>query len=84
MTEIGTVINSVTDIASGEVNTRLTPGGGVNLIGSKIRISGDNATIGIILTNEATSETTTIPLNAILTNNPSKISFVVPASLPKD
>ncbi|MDD4992198.1 MAG: DUF4469 domain-containing protein [Paludibacter sp.] len=83
MAEIGTVINSVTDVTSGEVNTRLTPGGGVNLVGSKIRIAGDNPANGIILTNQATSEATVIALNAILTNDPSKVSFVVPATLPK-
>ena len=83
MAEIGTVINSVTDVASGEVNTRLTPGGGVNLLGSKIKIAGDNAANGIILTNQANSETTVVALNAILTNDPSKVSFVVPATLPK-
>lgn len=83
MAVIGTVINSVTDVASGEVNSRLTPGGGVNLIGSKIKIAGDNAANGIILTNEVTSETTVIALNAILTNDPSKVSFVVPADLAK-
>ncbi|MEI8272175.1 MAG: DUF4469 domain-containing protein [Paludibacter sp.] len=83
MAEAGTVINSVTDVTTGEVNTRLTPGGGVNLVGSKIRITGDNVANGIILTNQATSETTVIALNSILTNDPSKVSFVVPATLPK-
>jgi hypothetical protein len=83
MAAIGTVINSVTDVTTGEVNTRLTPGGGVNLIGSKIKIAGDNAANGIILTNQETSETTIIALNTILTNDPSKVSFVVPATLVK-
>lgn len=83
MAEIGTVINSVTDVTSGEINSRLTPGGGVNMTGSKIRITGDNPANGIILTNQATNDTTVIPLNAILTNDPSKVSFVVPATLPK-
>ncbi len=83
MAEIGTIINSVTDVTSGEINSRLTPGGGVNLTGSKIKITGDNAANGIILTNEANSETTVIALNAILINDPSKVSFIVPATLPK-
>jgi len=83
MAEIGTVINSVTDVTSGEVNTRLTPGGGVNLVGSKIKIAGDNAANGITLTNQTTSESTVIALNTILVNDPSKVSFVVPATLAK-
>jgi hypothetical protein len=81
MAEIGTVINSVTDVSSGELNTRLTAGGGVNITGSKIKISGDNAANGISLGNQATSEATLIVVNAILTNDPSKITFIVPAGL---
>lgn len=83
MAEIGTVINSVTDVTTGEMNTRLTPGGGVNLTGSKIKIAGDSAANGIILTNQTTNDTTVIALNAILTNDPSKVSFIVPATLAK-
>jgi len=81
MAEIGTVINSVTDVSSGELNNRLTVGGGVNITGSKIKIAGDNAANGISLINQATSDATLIAANAILTNDPSKISFIVPAGL---
>ena len=81
MAEIGTVINTVTDVASGEVNTRLTPGGGVNITGSKIKIAGDNPTVGIALINQANKEITSIALNTVLTNEPSKLSFIVPATL---
>lgn len=83
MAEIGIVINTVTDVSSGEVNTRLTPGGGVNLAGSKIRIVGDKPEIGLQLINQITSEVTSIPMNSILTNEPSKVSFIVPATLAK-
>jgi len=81
MAEIGTVINSVTDVSSGEVNSRLTAGGGVNITGSKIKIIGENAANGISLVNQATSEATLIATNAILTNDPSKVSFIVPTGL---
>lgn len=83
MAEIGTVINSVTDVSSGEVNTRLTPGGGINLLGSKIKIAGENTANGIILTNQTNAEVTVIALNTILINDPSKVSFIVPVSLAK-
>lgn len=78
----GLAINSLIDVSSGEENKRLTPGGGVNLTGSKIRINGDAQGVGISLINQITNESTTIPANSILTNEPSKISFVVPATLP--
>ncbi|MGC9151139.1 MAG: DUF4469 domain-containing protein [Microbacter sp.] len=81
MAASGLVINSVTDVTSGEVNSRLTPGGGVNLTGNKIKIDGANATVGISLTNEETKEVTSIAKTAVLVNDPSKITFVVPASL---
>ena len=82
MATSGTVINSVIDVASGEENTRLTPGGAVNLTGSKIKIAGDSPICGIVLTNEDTGVGTGIPMNTIAINNPSKITFVVPTALP--
>jgi hypothetical protein len=82
MAQSSLVINSITDVASGETNTRLTPGGGVNLAGAKIRIVGDSADNGIRLTDQASGTVTLIPANAILLNDPSKVSFVVPADLP--
>jgi len=81
MAEIGTVINSATDVTSGEVNSRLTPGGGVNLVGNKIKITGDNPSIGISLINQATNEVIAIPSTSILVNDPSKITFIVPATI---
>ena len=81
MAASGLAINSVTDVSSGEVNTKLTPGGGANIIGSKIKIVGTDEGVGLKLTNESTSEATVIPTTSILQNDPSKISFVVPAGL---
>ncbi|MDD2216031.1 MAG: DNA-binding domain-containing protein [Parabacteroides sp.] len=47
----GTVINSVTDVTSGEENGKLTPGGGVNLIGPRIRIDSIAPEMGLKLRN---------------------------------
>ncbi|MFT4071714.1 MAG: DUF4469 domain-containing protein [Dysgonamonadaceae bacterium] len=82
MASSGTFVNSVMDVTSGEENARLTPGGAVNLIGTKMKIAGDNPEIGIHLINENDNSVTLIPTNAIATNSPSKITFVVPATLP--
>jgi hypothetical protein len=81
MAQSGIVINSVVDVSSGEENTRLTPGGGVNLAGIKIRIAGDNPDNGIMLI-EHNGTVTLIPPTSILVNEPSKVSFIVPAYLP--
>jgi hypothetical protein len=82
MASVGVAINTLTDVASGEVNARLTPGGGVNLAGSKIKIIGDSPSNGVSLINQADETAVKIPATAILINDPSKISFVVPADLP--
>ncbi len=81
MAASGTAINLVTDVVSGEENTRLTPGGGVNMTGSRIKIDGDGAGVGLSLTNQETNEVVAIPKTSILVNDPSKITFIVPADL---
>ena len=82
MASVGSYINSVTDVTTGEVNTRLTPGGGVNLTGSKIKITGDHPANGIALINQMMQTETMIPASAILRNEPSNLTFIVPAGLP--
>lgn len=82
MAQIGIAINCITDVTTGEENSRLTPGGGVNIIGSKIKIEGTDPNIGINLINLNTNEIISIPMTSILVNDPSKISFIVPASIP--
>lgn len=80
MATVGTFINTVTDVASGETNSRLTPGGGANLTGSRMKIlEGDE---GIKLLRQDSDGEVAIPRNSILVNDPSKISFIVPASVP--
>jgi hypothetical protein len=82
MASSGTVINSLIDKSSGEENTRLTPGGGVNLTGSKIRIAGESADNGIRLTEQNTGAEHLIPMETILVNDPKKVTFIVPVGLP--
>ncbi|MDR1623443.1 MAG: DUF4469 domain-containing protein [Tannerellaceae bacterium] len=81
MASSGTVINSVTDVSSGEVNTRLTPGGGVNLEGTKIKIAGQDGRNGLMFL-DANNIVYDVYPKSILVNDPKKISFIVPA-LPK-
>jgi hypothetical protein len=82
MAQSGLFINSLTDVASGEVNARITPGGGVNLTGVKIKIAGEAPGVGLHLTEINTETVTEIPATSILINEPSKITFIVPANLP--
>ncbi|MCK9618820.1 MAG: DUF4469 domain-containing protein, partial [Lentimicrobiaceae bacterium] len=82
MAASGLFVNSVTDVTTGAVNSRLSPGGGVNLSGSRIKIEGTDPAIGIHLINQQTSEVITIPQTSLLINDPSKLTFIVPATLP--
>ena len=82
MAVVGIVINTLTDVTTGDVNGRITPGGGVKITGSKIKIDGDSATVGINLINQATNEITGIAKTSILVNDPSKVTFIVPSTLP--
>ncbi|MDP4271688.1 MAG: DNA-binding domain-containing protein [Bacteroidota bacterium] len=77
----GLTINSLTDVSSGEVNSRITPGGGVNLTGTRIKIDGENPANGITLTNQQSNEVVAIPKTSLLVNDPSKITFIVPSGL---
>lgn len=79
----GTMINSVTDVTSGKVNNMLTPGGGVNLTGTRIRIEGGHPSVGLRLVNMETLEETRIPPGSILANKPSNLTFIVPPDLPE-
>jgi hypothetical protein len=82
MASTGVVINSVTDVFTGEVNQRLTPGGGVNLAGSKIKIAGEDSSVGLFLILQETQDVISISMGSILINEPSKISFILPNDLP--
>ena len=82
MATVGVVVNTVTDVTTGEVNASITPGGAVNITGSKMKIAGDNPACGIALTNEADGTVTLIAATAIAINEPAKITFVAPAALP--
>jgi hypothetical protein len=82
MAQSAIFINSLTDVTSGEKNSLLTPGGGVHVAGNRIKIVGTEAGIGIHLVNINTEETFTIAAPSILTNEPSKLTFIVPVDLP--
>jgi hypothetical protein len=82
MANSGAIVNSLTDLVSGEINTRLTPGGGATLSGSKIRIAGKNPGNGIRLIDQGTREVYAIPKESLILNDPKTVSFIIPALPP--
>lgn len=82
MAQTGLFINALTDVTSGEVNARITPSGGVNLTGSKIKLAGEAPGMGIYFTEVNSGQVHTVPLTLVLINEPSRITFIVPNNLP--
>lgn len=81
MASIGTFINTVFDVSSGELNSILTPGGAVNLTGTKMKIAGEDPSNGVKLIDVATDTHIPIDPSAIAINDPSKVTFVLPLDL---
>jgi hypothetical protein len=84
MAKVPNMISSIEDVVTGEVNVCLTRGGMVHIHGNKIKIAGSDSTVGLKLTSSKTGAVVDIPTTAIGINNPSRISFVVPADLTPD
>jgi hypothetical protein len=82
MAASGAYINTLTDAISGETDAVITAGGAVNLTGVKIRIAGDAPGVGLHLTEINGDAAVDIPSTSIAVNEPSRITFIVPASLP--
>jgi hypothetical protein len=82
MASSGTFVNHLIDKSSGEENSTLTPGGGVNLTGIKIKIAGESDENGIRLIEQNSGVEYPIPMETILVNDPKKVTFIVPIDLP--
>ncbi|SEM14983.1 protein of unknown function [Chryseobacterium taichungense] len=77
--EASAVILQVTDVKSGSVNDLLTPGRNLKIMGSKIKVAGDDASVGIYFVDTATQGRTKVEQSDIVTNNPSEVMVVIPA-----
>lgn len=73
-------ITSVTDVASGAVNTKLTPGGGLTGIGQRVKIAGEEGdAVGFFFVKDGSQTSVAVPMNSVLRNDPSAFSFIIPA-----
>ena len=75
-------INWLVDLVSATANETLTPGGSVRLSGLKMKVEGDDPTVGLKLLHMETQAEYNVPLSAIPVNKSKEIVFVVPAGLP--
>jgi len=71
-------IVQVIDIKSGSINDLLTPNKAMKIIGSKLKIVGDNPANGIYFVNQDTQERTQVDISDFVTNYPSELVFIIP------
>jgi hypothetical protein len=71
-------IGQVTDTATGAINETLTPGRLLIVQGKKLKLTGDDPSVGIYFTNCLTAESHKVPAGSILENHPAKLLLVVP------
>ncbi|WP_346985864.1 DNA-binding domain-containing protein [Chryseobacterium sp. POE27] len=76
--ESSAVILQVTDVKSGSVNDLLTPGRNLKIVGSKIKVAGEDASIGVFFVDATTQARTKVDSSDIVTNNPSEVMVVIP------
>ncbi|WP_346984357.1 DNA-binding domain-containing protein [Chryseobacterium sp. POE27] len=76
--EASAAILQVADVKSGSVNDLLTPGRNLKIVGSKIKVTGDDASVGVYFVDATTQERTKVEQSDIVTNNPSEVMVVIP------
>lgn len=72
------VIQEVTDMKSGSVNDRLTPGRNLRIRGDKLKIAGDHSGIGIYFVNQADGKRIRVEDDEIVINHPSELMIIIP------
>ncbi len=76
--ESGISIAQVTDVKTGLSNDRITPNRNLRIKGSKLKVVGENESIGIYFVHETTGTRTKVDPTDIVTNNPSELVIVTP------
>ena len=72
-------IKGITDITSGQTNSKLTPGGLLNGTGERTKIAGEEGDpIGFFFVNSQTEAETAVPPTSLSRNDPSNFSMLIP------
>ena len=74
-------IAGVMDCSNNAKDGHMTPGRNFRITGSRIRIEGTDEKVGISFRNLANDSVTKVAAEMFATNDPSKLIFIVPASL---
>ncbi|MGV8091890.1 MAG: DNA-binding domain-containing protein [Mangrovibacterium sp.] len=76
--DTGLSILQVTDVKTGSVNDRLTPGRTLKIAGYKVKLAGDNEDVGVYFVNRTSGESTRVDPSDMVTNNPSELIVMIP------
>lgn len=76
--ETGSEIIEVTDVKTSAINSTITPNRNLKIKGSKIKLAGTSADVGVYFTNQR-GTVTKVDATDIVTNNPSELIIVTPA-----
>ena len=82
LADIGAEISMVIDIKSDTVNDKITPERNLKITGSKIRIVGDDPSVGVYFRHNATGTVTKVDDSDIVTNMPSEVMIINPTLAP--
>ena len=73
------VITTVTDVTTGSENNQITPGGGLNGKGNRVKIAGEEGKdVGFYFVSTTDDTETKVPVASLLRNDPSYFSFIIP------
>jgi hypothetical protein len=73
------IILEVKDVKSGAVNDLLTPGKNLRIKGSKIKIAGTHASVGLFFVETSTGMRLPVDPSDMVLNNPSELIVMIPA-----
>lgn len=76
--DVSNFIGQVTDVKTGTVNELLTPGRNLRINGSKLKLAGENPSVGIYFIDQTTYVSTKVDASDIVVNNPSELIIIIP------
>lgn len=71
-------IDQVIDVKTGTINEILTPGRNLKIVGSRLKIAGDNPNNGIFLIHQTSGTSTRVDATDIIVNKPSELIILIP------
>jgi hypothetical protein len=78
----GVIISSVTDVKTGSQNNLLTPGRNIKVSGSKLKIAGDDPSVGLFFAPEAGGAPVPVDASDLVINRPAELIAVIPNLAP--